>query len=92
MCHRLEDAEQRVAVKRRATGDALVQDDAKRILIGLGREIARAANGLGRHVHRAAHELTDGRRRRIERAQGIGQLRDAEVEQLGHDLAVGPAR
>ena len=78
----------RVAV-RAAAGDQLVDHDAEREHVALGR--ARADHLLGRHVAERADHLADLREVGAAFDRGVVILRDAEVEHLDEVAVVAAA-
>ena len=83
-----DDLGERVGHEGRGAGEQLLQDDADRPYVGAHVHVASDAQLLGRHVQGRAHL------RRLVRQLALvaGELRDAEVEDLHHRRAVGPAR
>jgi hypothetical protein len=86
-----DDLADTLAVEGRPADQQVVEHAAQRVQIAAVVDVAGAAALLGRHVHRRAH---DRRGLGLDLAAGVvGQLGDAEVEDLGAlaagDLAIG---
>ena len=80
---------ERLAIERQTAGDALEDDDAERPQIGAMVDAAQPAGLLGRHEERRAEQSAGlGARRDTDRARRGLDLRNAEVEHLGHVFVV----